>query len=312
MPAYANPGSVSLRARLFRLGTRLVLKPVFSGNKTPQQRRRMLERAAALVHLGFPRGTQVRNAPLGGVPAQWLSNRNAGSDAHVLYLHGGAYVVGSPHTHRDLTSRLAKQAAATVVVLDYRLAPEHPFPAALDDALAAYRALLTQGVPANRVVLAGDSAGGGLSLACALAAREAGLALPAAIVCLSPWTDLSISGESSHTYAQTDVVLSREVGEECAQHYLGAHDRRTPLASPLYARLDDLPPVLIQVDDSEMLYDDSTRFAEVAHKAGVAVQLEIWHGLWHVWQIYAGKLPEADRALASIAQFVRRHTGRAA
>jgi acetyl esterase/lipase len=240
----------------------------------------------------------------GGVPAEWVTAPGAGSRV-VLYLHGGGYVVGSVNTHRDLAGRLSRAAGARVLVLDYRLAPEHPFPAAVDDALAAYRWLLSDGRVPTDVAIGGDSAGGGLTLATLVALRDAGLPLPAAGVCLSPWTDLAGTGESLRTKAAVDPMVQWSRLAQMADAYLAGQDARTPLASPLYADLRDLPPLLIQVGTAETLLDDATRIAERAQAAGVDVTLEPWDDMIHVFQAFAGLLPEGQQAVERIGAFIR-------
>jgi monoterpene epsilon-lactone hydrolase len=201
-----------------------------------------------------------------GVDAEWIAALGAAADRAVLYLHGGGYVLGSITTHRDLIGRISRAAQARVLALNYRLGPEHPFPAAVDDAVAGYRYLLENKFKPARIVVAGDSAGGGLTVAALVAIRDAGLQLPAAGVCMSPWVDLEGKGESMTTRAKADPVVQREGLIGMAQAYLGGKDPRTPLASPLHADLKGLPPLLIQVGDAETLLDDSTRLAEKARR----------------------------------------------
>jgi monoterpene epsilon-lactone hydrolase len=300
---------LSLRAKVLRHGTRFLLRPVLSGSMTPKQQRKRLTFITNLMKFLAPRGTLVSQQTLGGVSTEWIENIHSGVQGYMLYLHGGAYVIGSPQSHRGLTSHLAKECGLRVAAIDYRLAPEHAFPAAVDDALAAYRGLLDMGVEARDIIIAGDSAGGGLTLACALAARDAGLPLPAALVVLSPWTDLTGAGESMRSNANTEVMLSLKGTENYAKLYLQGTDPRTPLASPLFADLKGLPPTLIQVADVEVLYNDATRYAEASKKAGVETELQVSANLWHVWQLYAGQMPEADDAIWRIAHFVGMHLG---
>jgi acetyl esterase/lipase len=300
----------SLRARLLRHGTRLLLRPILSGVLSPPQQRKRLTRITDLMQLLVPRCTLISQQPLGGVPAEWIENLHSGVQGYMLYLHGGAYTIGSPQSHRNLTAHLAKRCALRIAAIDYRLAPEHPFPAAVDDALAAYRGLLDLGVAPQDILIAGDSAGGGLTLACALAIRDARLPQPAGLICLSPWTDLTNSGDSMRSNAETEVMLSLSGVDGYTKGYLQGADPRTPLASPLFADLAGLPPILVQAADAEILYNDATRFVDAAKRAGVAVELQTAPGLWHVWQLYAGQMPEADDALGSIAQFVGAHLGK--
>jgi acetyl esterase/lipase len=245
--------------------------------------------------------TPVRAA---GVPAEWVTAPGAG-DRVVLYLHGGGYVIGSINSHRDLGGRLSRAAGARVLVLDYRLAPEHPFPAAVDDALAAYRWLLAEGHAPQNIAIGGDSAGGGLTLATLLALRDAGETLPAAGICLSPWTDLAGTGESLRTKAEADPMVQWSRLAQYAAAYLGEQDARTPLASPLYADLRGLPPLLIQVGTAETLLDDASRVAARARSAGVDVTYEAWDDMIHVFQAFAALLPEGQQAIERIGAFVR-------
>jgi acetyl esterase/lipase len=223
----------------------------------------------------------------------------------ILYLHGGGYMLGSIHTHRELVSRLSRAAGARGLLIDYRLAPEHPFPAAVDDALAAYRFLLSGGIEPRRIAIAGDSAGGGLTLATLLALRDAGDPLPAAGVGLSPWTDLEGLGASAQPGAVDDPLLTLAGLREMAGRYApGA--LRNPLASPVHGSYRGLPPLLLQVGTREILLDDSTRVAERARAAGVDVTLEKWDGLIHVWQLFGSEIPEARQAVQAIGDFLRK------
>ena len=238
-------------------------------------------------------------------PAEWLAPPSARVDVVVLYLHGGGYVIGSPRSHRHLAAAIARAARARALVLDYRLAPEHPFPAALEDAVAAYRWLLAQGIAPARLVVAGDSAGGGLTVATLVALRERGLPLPAAGVSISPWVDLTCSARSYATNAGVDPIVRPAMVAEMACAYLGGADPRTPLASPLFADLSGLPPLLIHVGRDEVLLDDATGLAERAKAAGVAARLEIVPRMVHVWHWFLPMLDEAQTAVDEIGAFVR-------
>jgi monoterpene epsilon-lactone hydrolase len=239
-----------------------------------------------------------------GVDAEWVAAPGA-VDRVVMYLHGGGYILGSVSTHRDLIGRLSRAAQARVLALNYRLAPEYPFPAAVDDAVAGYRWLLDRKISPARIALAGDSAGGGLTIAALVAIRDAGLPLPAAGVCLSPWVDMEMKGESMTTRAHADPVVQRQGLIGMAQAYLSGKDPRTALASPLYADLTGLPPMLIQVGDAETLLDDSVRIADKARAAKVQIKLEVWPEMIHVWQLFAAFLPEGQQAIDGIGQFLR-------
>jgi acetyl esterase/lipase len=259
----------------------------------------------------FQPAEDVRCEPVdaGGVPAEWITTPETVDERVVCYLHGGAYVRGSLNTHRELISRLARAARARALAVGYRLAPENPFPAAVEDSTGAYRWLISAGVDPARVVIAGDSAGGGLTLATLVALRDAGDPLPAATVCLSPWVDLEMLGESMTTRDGVDPMIHRDSLVLAAKAYLGDADPRTPLAAPLYADLRGLPPLLIQVGTAETLLDDATRLAEQASAAGLDVILEPWDEMFHVWQFCASMLPEGQQAVDRIGEFVLKHTG---
>jgi acetyl esterase/lipase len=243
----------------------------------------------------------------GGVPSEWVRTPGVAEDGAVLYLHGGGYVIGSVATHRSLVGRIARASGLRALSVDYRLAPEHPYPAAVEDAKAAYRFLLSEGIDPARIVIAGDSAGGGLALATLVALREEGVRLPAAAVCMSPWVDLEGTGDSATRADDPWIELDglREMGKQ----YVGGGVLRDPLCAPLYADLAGLPPLLIQVGTRELLLDDSQRVAERARAAGVDVTLEVEEGLIHVWQFFGDEVPESKAAVERIGAFVRGRTG---
>ncbi|HVJ52623.1 MAG TPA: alpha/beta hydrolase [Aliidongia sp.] len=236
---------------------------------------------------------------------EWTEPMAGQARRTVLYCHGGGYFFCSPETHRPITFGLAAAADARIFSLDYRLAPEHRCPAALDDAVAAYRGLLAHGTAPSRIVLGGDSAGGGLALSTLLALRDAGDPLPAGAVLFSPWTDLAGTGATLDSNDRSDVMFYGQGIREAGKVYLGEIAATDPLASPLYADLSGLPPLFIQASDSEVLLDDSRRFADKARAAGVAVVFRAWPRLPHVWQIFAPALPEARAALAEAGAFIR-------
>lgn len=242
-----------------------------------------------------------------GVKAEFVSAPGADPGRAILYLHGGGYVIGSINTHRSLAGRLSRAAKARVLLIDYRLAPENPHPAAVEDAVAAYRWMLAQGLKPSRIAVAGDSAGGGLTVATLVAIRDAKLPMPAAGVPMSPWVDMEAIGESMTTKAAADPIVQKKGLLEMAKAYLGGKDPRTPLAAPLYANLSGLPPLLIQVGTAETLLDDAGRLAERARKAGVSVTYEPWENMIHVWQIFAPMLDEGKQAIERIGEFVRKH-----
>src|SRR5215475_2092435 len=260
-------------------------QPPVNPNATIQETRAGFEQMANM----FPVDADIQREPVdaGGVKSEWVCAPNADPGRAILYLHGGGYVIGSIATHRALAARLSRASKAKVLVIDYRLAPEHPHPAAVDDSVAAYRWMLTQGLKPARIAVAGDSAGGGLTVATLVAVRDAKLQLPAAGACLSPWVDLEGTGGSMKTKADVDPIVQKAGIEQMAAAYLGGKDPRTPLAAPLYADLAGLPPLLIQVGTAETLLDDASRLAERARKAGVAVTYEPWEGMIHVWHLFA-------------------------
>lgn len=251
--------------------------------------------------------TRYTSANIGDMAVEWLDPPDASNDKIILFLHGGAYCLCSINTHRSVTAKIAGAAGARALLIDYRLAPEHPFPAAVEDAVAAYHAILDMGIAPRNIVVAGDSAGGGLALALLLSLRDAGTPLPAAAVCISPWTDLSLSGESMTTNARKDVMLDYKTLEESTRFYLDGGDPHEPLVSPLFADYHDLPPLLIQVGTDEIILDDGTRVAEKARAAGVDVTLEVWESMQHEWQFAADFVPEGQEAIARIGEFMQQH-----
>jgi acetyl esterase/lipase len=264
------------------------------------------ERRAAIEQFSGPppEGTRVETVDAGGVPAEWVIAHGVERERVILYVHGGGYVIGSLNTHRPLVARLSAAANARVLNVDYRLAPEHPYPAAVDDAVAAYRWVLAQGVAPSSIAISGDSAGGGLTLATLLALRDAGEPMPAAAVPISPWADLEGTGESVTTRAAVDLMCKIEGLKEMADWYAAGQDLRQPYLSPIHADMSGLPPMLIHVGDSEILRDDAVRVAERARAAGVDVTLEVWDEMPHVWHAFAGILPEADEAIAQIGTWL--------
>ena len=244
----------------------------------------------------------------GGVDGEWISPANAPKDKAALYFHGGGFRIGSVTSHRDLIAQIAVASGCRVLAINYRLAPEHRFPAALDDVLAAYGWMLGQGFEPGNIAFAGDSAGGNLALAAILALRERKRPLPAAVALMSPWTDMAATGASYVSRAEADPIHQRPMILALAKNYLGGQgDPCDPLISPLYADLRDLPPLLIQVGDRETVLDDSVMFADKARAAGVEVDLQVWDGMIHVFQMFGAELPEARQAIAETAGFLNRH-----
>lgn len=290
-------------------------RPATHRFRDPQSARRELEQFIGA--LPGPPAHQVRAVQIGGVPCEWVeageerSPHEAGGPAPgggcVVLLHGGGYVSGSLASHRSLAVRISDQVTLPVLVVDYRRAPEEPFPAAYDDALAAVRATLRE--TRGPVALVGDSAGGGLAVAVSMALRDAGERLPEALVCLSPWTDLAVTGESVSSRAGADPLFDRTSLETMAGFYADGHPLTDPRISPLYGDLHGLPPTLIQVGDAEVLLSDSTRLAETLEAAGVDVELDVWPHMVHGWQMFAGLLPEGREALRRIGTFLRTGSG---
>jgi monoterpene epsilon-lactone hydrolase len=256
-----------------------------------------------------PAGVTVEKITFAGVPGEKLTAASSRPGRVILYLHGGGYIIGSCASHRHLAAAIAEAAEATVLLPDYRLAPEHPFPAAIDDAVAVYRALLDSGQPTSGIVIAGDSAGGGLAVATMLAAREQGLPLPAGAALISPWVDLAGTGATLDTHGDRDPMVTKAGLLDMASHYLGERDRATPHASPLYDNLAGLPPMLIQVGSEEVLLDDSRRLDRRARDQGVTTQYEEWDEMIHVWHAFHPLLREGRDAIAKLGAFVRGVTG---
>jgi acetyl esterase/lipase len=257
-----------------------------------------------------PAGVTVAAVDAGGVAAEWVRADGARRDAAVLYLHGGGYCIGSPNSHRHLVADLSRRLRVPVLLLDYRLAPEHPHPAAVEDATNAYRFLLDAGLAPQRMAVAGDSAGGGLSFSTLVSLRDGGVALPAAAVAISPWTDLASDRETFDTRRAHDPMVDAIGLQRMAAWFLAGQDPHDPLASPLHAELNGLPPVLVHVGDHEVLLADAVGIAGRARAAGVDVTLEVWPEMIHVWHAFVGVVPEADEAVAAVAAFLEAHLSR--
>jgi monoterpene epsilon-lactone hydrolase len=255
--------------------------------------------------LGGAPDAKCEKVDAGGVPAEWVMAPGCDTSRAILYLHGGGYAIGSINTHRRLAYDLSAASGARALVVDYRLAPEHPFPAAVEDATRAWRWLLQQGHATNRLAVAGDSAGGGLTLATLVNLRDQKLGLPACAVAISPWVDLEGGGNSITTRAAQDPMVQKEGLLWMADMYLGGKDARTPLAAPLHADLKGLPPILVQVGTAETLLDDATRIAERLHTAGVDVRLSAWPNMLHVFPLFAPILSEGRDGCLEIGTFIR-------
>ena len=298
---------ISLRARFQKSFTRHVLRPRLSPSATLQQQRWWLDKLAGLAML--PWGCKTENIDCDGVPAEWVSVGEVPNSPVLLYLHGGGYCIGSPKSHRNVVARLAKGLGCRALVPDYRLAPEHPFPAPLLDVVKVYRWLLAQGVAPQQIVLAGDSAGGGLALASCMMLRQLGLPLPAGLFCISPWVDLSLSCASIEKLADVDPLVEVAWIESLASHYCAGEDPRHPLISPLYGHFDDFPPILIQLGSEEVLRSEVELLHARLQHAGVASQLQLGEGMWHDWPLLGGMMPEADQAIQQAVAFIAERLG---
>ena len=256
--------------------------------------------------LGPAKGVLIRPAKIAGVDCEWLIPDGCEHAPLIYYLHGGAYMMGSPRTHRMMVSHIAKRAGMRALLPDYRLAPENPFPAALEDSTCVYRSLLEGGDNAPRIAIGGDSAGGNLSMATLLALRDAGDELPAACFLLSPWLDLACEGETLVTNATREPWFRAEEMPGLVSNYCSEFDTRNPLVSPVFADASGLPPTLIQAGDQEILLSDSIRLADNISASNGSVTLQIWPDMWHVFQYFVGRMPESRRAIQDVALFLRK------
>lgn len=288
-------------AEFERLLKKLRTLPRTFGEDIAEQREAM-DNAAASFPLGEDVVREETNA--GGVPAEWLTPETASGDGVLMYLHGGGYCIGSMTSHRHMIANIARAAGVRALSVGYRLSPEHPFPAGLDDAVTVYRWLVEKGTPPKCIVIGGDSAGGGLTLATLLKLREDGIDQPAGAVLISPWTDLTSSGDSIRTQAASDPILNPDRIGHIAQWYADGADVTLPLISPLFADLSGLPPLFVQVGSAEILLDDSTRLAQAALDQGLDLELDVWEDMFHVWHYYADWIPEGREAIEKIAQFM--------
>jgi len=299
---------MSLRSEIVRLALRTFIKRCDWQSVTVAQNRRFATACERLIP-NPPASTRTLGVNAGGVMADLIATPDSEEDRHILFLHGGAFIIGSPSLYRHLTWRIAAASCARVVAVDYRLAPEHPFPAALEDAFTAYNWLLDNEADPARIVVMGDSAGGGLVFSLMLKLRDEGCRLPAAAVALSPWTDLALTGASLKLNGVADPMLRTDYPPFFVNDYLAGADPRTPYASPLYGDPAELPPTLIQVGSDEVLRDDAVRMAERMRAAGCVVELEIWPRMPHVWHAFVPFVPEARRAIGRIGAFARERTG---
>ena len=291
----AGPEIVKLKRILREKNPAASGKPI-----TLEQRRAGMEKVAFKVADDI----NVETVTVAGRPAEWLRAPGIQAERAILYLHGGGYVMGSPNTHRSLGGEVSRAAQAAVLMLDYRLGPEEPFPAAVEDGVAAYKWLLDQGFGPQNLAIAGDSAGGGLTAATLVAARDQNVALPGAAVCISPWSDMTCSNESYQTRAEADPMVGGDIGK-MADLYLQGKDTKDPYASPNFADLRSLPPLLIQVGRDEVLLDDSIKLDQKAKADGVDSTLEIWEDMIHVWHAFHPMLPEGRDGIQRVGEFLR-------
>ena len=268
-----------------------------------RQRRKDIDQRGLTYRLAADVG--VEPVAANAVRAEWTTTPNDARDAALMYLHGGGFVIGSLDSHRHLVAEAGRACGVAALALDYRLAPEHPFPAAVDDALAGYRFLLARGIAPGRIAIAGDSAGGGLVVSAMLAIRDAGLPQPACGWCISPWVDMEAAGETMTSRAAADPTVQRAGILDMARLYLSGADPRSPLASPIYADLKGLAPLMIQVGACETLLDDALSLAKAAGAADVRVDLQIWPEMIHVWHLFHPELKAALKAIEAGAAFVR-------
>lgn len=262
---------------------------------------------ALAEYFAVPDGTEVEQSWIADIPGEWVRAKQARRDAVLLYFHGGGYVLGSCKSHRHLIAALSAASGMSVFAPDYRLAPEHPFPAAVEDGVAVYKGLLDPGIEPGKIAIAGDSAGGGLTLATLLAARDSGLPMPACAAVISPWADLSQGGEAYRTRARRDPMITKSGLDDMAAAYLGKTGAKTPLASPAFADFKDLPPILIQVGSEEALHSDAEAVRARAEAAGVEVSFESWAGMIHVWHAFHPILSEGRDAIARIGSYLKAH-----
>lgn len=281
------------------------LRPALSANM-PVSLQRLGADAASVIVRG-PKGFRTKHEVISAVHVTHIYPTTAKAGRIILYLHGGGYVVGSAQSHTKLAAQIGHAAQSNVCLVEYHLAPKHRCPRAIEDVLGVYEALLAAGQDPAQVVIAGDSAGGGLTLTAAIAIRDAGLPLPAALVLFSPWVDLSLSGETIIANASRDAMLKPEWIRWCAQQYAGAKSLTDPACSPLYADLTGLPPMLIHVGTEEILLSDAQRMTEKAHQAGITAELKVFDGVGHVFQFHAGFLKESDQSIQEVGNFINNH-----
>lgn len=295
----------SIRSKFCRFLSKRMIGSSMDPSNSIDEMRLGLEKATKFAML--PAKTSISQVNYNNVSAEWVSAKNADENYAVLYLHGGGYNLGSPKTHREFAAHISNESCAKVLLPDYRLAPENPFPAGLEDAIASYQYLMDSGYQNKRIAIAGESAGGGLTLATCLSLKDEKTPLPSSIVCLSPWTDLEMTGESIKVLADRDPMLKLKSLEMMASNYIGSDDSKASLISPIHADYKDLPPMLIHVGSDEILLDDSKRVAEMAREDGVDVTLKIYDQMWHFFHVFYKLMPEAKAATKEVGAFIQKH-----
>lgn len=293
----------SLRAKIIRSASSAVVNRIDIGRADFKKVRRKISRISSLMIPAF--GVRVEVDNINGLHSEWLTPKDHMDGKLLLYLHGGGYVVGGCDMHRQMVSHIARAGRIRALLPEYRLAPEHRFPAAIDDAVSSYRSLLDMGIKAEDIIIGGDSAGGGLTVAALLTLRDAGDPLPAAAVLLSPFLDATGSGKSMQTRADRDPLFYPEGLPILLDYYCDPHQRGFPQISPVLADVEGLPPMLIQVGDDEILLSDSERFADECVAAGIDVELQIWPEMWHVFQVFVGKMPESRKAIKQMGAYIQ-------
>lgn len=294
----------SISSYFFKKGIKAGAKKLKLEEKEVGESRHLID-SVARKFSKLSKDCKVQQIEIDGIYAEWISNNQTSDEKVILYLHGGGYLYCSADTHRTLAARIMMEAGVKVLLPEYRLAPEHPFPAAIEDTLTVYRWLLKQGYDSSNIIFAGDSAGGGLSVATTHVLRDQYEPLPAAIVCLSPWVDLTSSGNSYRENSKKDPYLRSDLVRKTAHQYAAGESLDNHLISPVFADLSGFPPMFIQTGSIEILLSDAQMLADKARQAGVKVQFKVWRGMWHVWQISAG-LPEANKAVQEIGNFVKK------
>jgi len=294
--------SLSLRSRFWRM----LLRRIFKGRRMTIAQYRARE-AQGAGFISVPKNLEVDQFEIEGIRAVWIKPSGGDSEKVVLHFHGGGYVTGGINSHQMMCGPMAQTLKTKILLPEYHLAPEHPFPAALEDALKVYRWLLTHGYLADNIIISGDSAGGGLALATVLSLRDNNEPLPAVVICMSPWVDLTHTGQSHFTQATAEVVLTTDILKEWALAYTEAANWHNPLVSPIFADLHNFPPLFIQVGSAEILLDDARTLADKAKADGVDITLKIWDGMWHVWPALGGLIPESKKAFEEIGQFIDTH-----